>query len=73
MNLSWSKYQRMKWFAKLKKYAEKYENRFKGFQNEIENSFMYKKLKTHLRQLLGVEDPKLRAHLTDEEESDFDA
>jgi len=64
----------MKWFSKLKKYAEKYENRFKGLQTEIENSLMYKKFKTHLRQLLGVEDPKIKAqaHLTDEE-SDFDA
>jgi len=63
----------MKWFNKLKKYAQKYENNIKGFQNEIENSPMYKRIKSHFRQLLGVEDQKSLAQQTDEEESDFDA
>jgi len=58
IGLSWSKFQRMKWFNKLKKYAQKYENNIKGFQSEIENSHMYKRIKSHFRQLLGVEDQK---------------
>ena len=34
---------------------------------------MYKRIKSHFRQLLGVEDPKALAQQTDEEDSDFDA
>ena len=49
IGLSWSKFQRMKWFNKLKKYAEKYDNRVKGFQDELENSPMYKRIKSHFR------------------------
>jgi len=65
----------MKWYHKLKKYAFKYENRFYGLKHNVENSPMVKKIKSHFKQLLGVEDPrsKIKGYVTDEEESDFDA
>ena len=31
IGLSWSKYQRMKWYAKLNKYSKLYETRFASF------------------------------------------
>ena len=74
IGLSWSKYQRMKWYDKLTKYAQKYENKAKLLRNDIENSPMLKRLKTHFKQLIGVQEPKSqKAYETDEEESDFDA
>lgn len=57
IGLSWSKYQRMKWFARLKKYAQKYENKAKGMIDDIENSTVFKRMKSHFKQLIGVQDP----------------
>lgn len=44
----------MKWYDKLTKYAQKYENKAKLLRNDIENSPMLKRLKTHFKQLIGV-------------------
>ena len=37
IGLSWSKYQRIKWYARLKKYAEKYENKVRGYQSNLQD------------------------------------
>jgi len=59
IGVSWSKFQRMKWFTKVRAYSDKYENRFNNLRNELKADvdFTYNRVKNHVKKLLGMEVP----------------
>lgn len=59
LGISWSKFQRIRWFSKVKKYSKLYMNRYERLEKEFEKSPTVKRIKKHFKEFLGVENPVL--------------